>query len=67
MQLVQDGRARAVDLGLHQEAPEAEVEGGEVRGRGDHSLPLKPLLPITVSQNWSSRYRLSAQKNISYI
>ena len=31
LQLVQDGRARAVDLGL-QEAPEAEVEGG--RGHG---------------------------------
>ena len=31
LQLVEGGRARAVDLGL-QEAPEAEVEGGEVGG-----------------------------------
>ena len=55
LQLVQDGTARAEDLGLR-EATEAEVEGGEVRGRGDHSLPLKHILLITVSPNWLSRY-----------
>ena len=49
LQLVEGGRARAVDLGL-EEAPEAEVEGGEVGGArrplsalqappADHSVP----------------------------
>ena len=33
LQLVEGGQARAVDLRL-QEAPEAEVEGGEVKGAG---------------------------------
>ena len=49
LQLIEGGRARAVDLGL-EEAPEAEVEGGEVGGArrplsalqappADHSVP----------------------------
>ena len=42
LQLVEGGRARAVDLGL-QEAPEAEVEGGEVGGaRRPLSAPQAP-------------------------
>ena len=45
MQLVQDGRARAVDLGLHQEAPEAEVEGG--RGQGARRPLSAPQAPST--------------------
>ena len=59
LQLVQDGRARAEDLGLR-EATVAEVKGEKVRGRGDHSLPLKHLLLITVAPNWMSRYLMSA-------
>ena len=44
LQLVQDGRARAVDLGL-QEAPEAEVEGG--RGQGARRPLSAPKAPST--------------------
>ena len=44
LQLVQDGRARAVDLGL-QEAPEAEVEGG--RGQGARRPLSAPQAPST--------------------
>ena len=41
--------------------------GGEVRGQGDHSLPPKHLLLITVSSNWLSRYLMSApEKGLIY-
>ena len=44
LQMAQDGRVRAVDLGL-QEAPEAEVEGG--RGQGARRPLSAPQAPST--------------------
>ena len=59
LQLVEGGWARAVDLGL-QEAPEAEVNGGEV-GRSRLLLPTFDQILRTETTNWIPMTSLVSQ------